>query len=158
MKSKASKSALFIFILVQSMGCFSGVKKYTPPTFYQEIDNFKPFFNPEIQPLKKQFSELYFYLKRGHIYKHNNENAYLYSPKIIEFIRANRSYFIKVPYLQEYSNFIKVFGEPYEISDGDKTFLVYYVGLTFGRHESNREMFAFTFDQETKKLLLGYPH
>ncbi|MEZ4950805.1 MAG: hypothetical protein R2879_16300 [Saprospiraceae bacterium] len=158
MKSKASKSALFIFILVQSLGCFSGVKKYTPPTFYQEIDKYKHFFNPEIKPLKKQLSELYFYLKRGHIYKHINENAYIYSPKIIEFIRANRSNFINVPYLQEYSNFIKVFGEPHGISEGDKTFLVYYVGLTLGSIDSNQEMFAFTFDQETKKLLLGYPH
>ncbi|MEZ4980705.1 MAG: hypothetical protein R2769_03790 [Saprospiraceae bacterium] len=63
---KHPKSALFIFILVQSLGCFLG-EKNTPPTFYQEIDKYKH-FQPGNKTFKKTIKRALFLSKKGDIF------------------------------------------------------------------------------------------
>jgi hypothetical protein len=155
MKSKAAIFTILISIAVLIQGCFSDIKKFKPQSFDFDFSNYVEFYNPEIRPLKYQWKDLFNYLRKGHIYKHENKKLYIYSSELYRYLQLNHSKFYGVPYLQNYSNFLKVFGEPDSIIDNGKELLLLYFPYALGKNDISiyQHGFSYSFDKETKMML-----
>lgn len=147
-----SLSSLLIFSSFFS--CNNKIKKFQPTL--KEISSLKysPYFNKEIKPLKKDWKELYYYLKKGHILKHKEELSYIYSYELYTLLNKNRLKIYEIPYLQDYDNFIKVFGEPRSKLENDTIIIIAYLQNVIGGscETCNYSSFGCNFDSKTKKL------
>ncbi|PHI17935.1 hypothetical protein CEQ90_20555 [Lewinellaceae bacterium SD302] len=117
---------------------------------------FTKFFNKEILPLKKDWNELYLYLKNGHLLKENGNENYIYSYSLYLLLKRNSLKIYNTEYLNNFNSFVKAFGKPrYKWVKDGKVFISYFQTVVGDPcHTCHHSGFGYTFDEETKKLLM----
>lgn len=150
-------SKIFLLIIIfQIIGCSSHIMKFNP-TELNSNAIFTPYFDKNIKPLKNEWKDLYYYLKRGHILQNadNNDFSYIYSYKLYKYLKSNLLKIYETPYLQEYDNFIKVFGQPRKEWERDGKINISYFQSVIGDSctTCSHHGFGYVFDSATKKLL-----
>jgi hypothetical protein len=156
---KTIKATLFILFVFALAGCSSGIKKF-------KVDNiqtakgvsYEPYFNKsEIAPLKSEWKELYIHLKKGHLLRSigDSEINYIYSYQLYKLLKSNLLKIYSTPFLQDYNNFIAVFGEPSIVQEvGDKMTITYSKSVIGDPCQTcNHDLFGYTFDKSSQKLL-----
>lgn len=160
MDSIKTHSLVFsILLLFIAISCNNSIKKFDlskyPISEYQKtslIDLNK------IKPLKKEWPELYQYLKKGHLqiitFKSGATNS-IYSYQLYKFLNRNNLMIYKTPFLQDFDNVISSFGDSGEITYLNNTINVFYVPTIVGDicKTCTYSGFGYVFDKKTKKLL-----
>ncbi len=143
-----------LIIVLPLVGCNNGIKKFQP-TLNSKGQNYQPYFNKSIKPLKKEWKELYFYLKQGHILKLKGKSNYTYSYEFYKFLKKNLLRIYETPYLQDYNNFVTVFGESDNLWESDDRIKITYFQSVVGNscETCQHDAFGYVFDAKTKKLL-----
>ena len=140
--------------LLTNANCYTGIKKFNYPGGSGKYENY--FSEDQARPLKKQWPELYTYLKRGHLLQNESSRrtAYIYSFDLYRFLQKNTSRIYDTPYLQDYNRFIAVFGPTENVYPaGDKIHIAYYPVLLGDPCETcQHDGFGFFFDRNTHKL------
>ena len=87
--------SISLLLFSSFLSCNNEIKKFQPDL--KEISSLKysPYFNKEIRPLKREWKELYYYLKKGHILKHKEELNYIYSYELYSLLNKNRLKFTR---------------------------------------------------------------
>ena len=145
--------SLFIY------GCCSySINKFQIEEINTSGSKFAAFQNmEEIAPLKKQWKEMYCFVKKGHIQKASAPygNDYIISYQVYNLINENLLVLYEVPFMQHYENLIKVFGEPSNsYVSNDRIIIAYYPSIIGDSCETcTHNGFSFTFDAKSKKLV-----
>jgi hypothetical protein len=63
--------SLGLLLLCSLLSCNTEIRKFQPDLSEKASQEYNVFFNKEIKPLKREWKELYSYLKKGHILKHD---------------------------------------------------------------------------------------
>ncbi len=142
------------FLIILFCGCNSKIETFKNP--YTDQD-FHSVFNPKkISPLKKEWRELYLYLKKGHLLerKIKRGGAHIYTKEFYHYIKKNGLRIYETPFLQELDQFIAVFGIPNQklVGQGEIT-IDYFPRLTKCITCDVNSGFGYTFDEKTKLLL-----
>lgn len=105
----------FLFIIAFLLAsCHQHIRKLDTSNFID--DNFEKIEfvdKKKIQPLRKEWPELYEYLVKGHLFLLKDESEYRYavSSEFAKFFQKNKSKVFTTPFLQDYDQFKLAFGE-----------------------------------------------
>lgn len=152
---KAINYFLAFMASISLFGCNAEIKKFQPELNEKTSMEFQPYFNEDIKPLKKEWKELYYYLKQGHILKHQEQLDYICSYDLYRFLQKHLLKIYETPFLQNYKNFTMVFGKPSITQNVGNKLIVTYSRTVIGDscQTCNHDLFGFTFDKPSQKLL-----
>ncbi len=153
------KATLLILVVFALVGCSSGIKKIKSDDIQATKGvNYEQYFNKsEIAPLKSEWKGLYVHMKKGHLLQSvgDREKDYIYSYQLYKLLKSNLLKIYSTPFLQDYNNFIAVFGEPSIVQEvGNKVTITYSKSVIGDPCQTcNHDLFGYTFDKSSQKLL-----
>ncbi len=112
-----------------------------------------------ISPLKKEWPILYQYLAKGHLVRckvDSSTSRLMISNGLYLHLQRNERRIYNSPYLQDYNNFVAVFGEPYSKVEKGELFYIVYIPKIFAiSNLSVNSGLTYYFDSETMQLSTG---
>ncbi len=127
---------LVLGLLMLTWSCDSGIPTFSTDQFETNGMTLHPYFQQDhITPVKDQWPELYQYLEKGHIQAEAKSGKIMvYSFDFYKFITNQRSQIYETPFLQQYSQFLTVFGPPTDVfvQEEEGGMIVFYAPTVYG--------------------------
>ncbi|MBK8567961.1 MAG: hypothetical protein IPN76_32730 [Saprospiraceae bacterium] len=154
-------SCIVVCMLIVSFaitGCNRHIKSFEISKYNPNPTNFEKYFNSgQVSSLKNEWEDLYYYLKREHVQSANvkGEEIFVFSFDLYKFLQANLLNFYTTPFLQNYENYVKIFGKPEYFHDDGKRIEIVYARSIIGDscRTCTHHGIGFKFDAKTKKLV-----
>lgn len=149
---------VFSFFIILSFTDCSGIKKFKIDISSAPGVSYEIYFDKgKLVPLKKEWKELYLFLKKGHLLRSEGKESvtFIHSYQLYTLLRLEREKVYNTPFLQDYENFLITFGKPDNIQVvRDRIFITYTRFVVDNPCEAcQHDLFAFTFDKKSKRLL-----
>ena len=160
-KMKLPFLLFLVCAILLGQSCAPAVPCFELPTYSRgKALGARPLFDKQaLRPLRKEWKELYLYLKQGHIQQFRQRDgrySYIYSHAFYGYLLSNLMRVHKTPFLQQYGNFISTFGEPEDVfQEPGKFSIAYWESVVDDPCATcNHQGFGYSFDAMSLRLLM----